>query len=293
MATPKGLFDSELVIAAWFDDSQQVGGWFDADLVDEASTPAFAMAVTEASDVASANVQEGFRLAATEGADVVSANVQAGFVMAATEGSDIVAANVQEGYVFAATEAADTLAAIVELASVNFDMAAVEGTDVAAATIEAGEAAGFDMVATEDADTLAALVESTAEALSSGGSRRAEHAGYWSPDLPSVIGLGFEQPKKPKQKIEPVKVVAPQDLGADILAGLSAADRKAADLAQAQQDGEARKRLQAALDKLELVEQLDETITDLEIRRLEKQREAIRLRIQQEDEMIMIALLAA
>jgi hypothetical protein len=134
MATPKGLFDSDLVIAAWFDESQQVAGWFDADLVDEASTPAFDMAVTEAADTFAATVQEGF-------------------VLAATEGSDVAAANVQEGMVFAATEAADTLAATVDLAAVDLDMAATEEPDVAAAVVEADSAVSLDMAATEEADT--------------------------------------------------------------------------------------------------------------------------------------------
>lgn len=38
MATPKGLFDPEMVLDDWFDESQQPVAWFDEDLIDTGAT---------------------------------------------------------------------------------------------------------------------------------------------------------------------------------------------------------------------------------------------------------------
>lgn len=155
MATPKGLFDGQLTLDGWFDETSQAAGWFDGDLVDVATTPGLVLSTAEASDAAAFNVQEGFGLAATEDADAISFSIGTGanLALTATEGADVLSGTIAIVAIdldMAASEAADNAAFV--FADVTMLMA-TENADTFAGTADAASGgADLDLAASEDAD---------------------------------------------------------------------------------------------------------------------------------------------
>ena len=194
MANPIGLFDKQLVAAAWFDPTLQPGGWFSTDIVTtegEAPTGAEATAtLNEAADTGAAQVsvaihatgvlaetgdsataQASITISATvatnETPDTLSAQsgVSVGAASILTENADTVFSNgsVTLSALTGLSEAADTLvsewAVVVEATA-----SPVEASDTLTASTAVVSTVSADL--SEDGDTLSALT--SVQVLASG-----------------------------------------------------------------------------------------------------------------------------
>ena len=136
------------------------------------------------------------------------------------------------------------------------------------------------------------VTQSAAQASS--GVRRMQSAGYWSPDTPYVVSLGFEAKKA--EPAEPAKVEKPRpkppSAPVDLLAGLTEVERRTAQ-AEVSVRTDAASELTVVHQRLQRVADLEKKVAALDVETQKMKRAALRKRIEREDEMIIIALLAA
>lgn len=310
MATPLGIFDEELHASGWFDSNRQVAGWFDEDLIDTPATPGAAVLTANPGSVAITGVSVALkfahRLAVNPGSVAVAGSSTAlvfGRRLTASPGS-VATSGVSVGLRTAKRLAVNPGSVSSAGQSVGLKRGAALAVSPGSVAITGQSTTltrttvGLTLTANPASVSIAGQDATLSIGLASSGSSGvarliAAQDWYWNPK-PAVVTPFAGMPKPEARKTATAPVAQPKPQTFDLLEALSEAERETVDAeSKLRVVDEAAAQVVDALRRMAKVAALEKQAVQLDVVREAKKRAAIRKRIQAEDEMIIMALLAA